>query len=63
MALKSTISMISDLGMSVLAEGVETEEQAKWLTELGCDSLQGFYFSKPMPKKEFITLMKEMKSK
>ena len=63
LALKSTISMISDLGMSVLAEGVETEEQAKWLTELGCDYLQGFYFAKPMPKQEFITLMKEMKSK
>ena len=56
-ALKSTISMISDLGMSVLAEGVETEDQAKWLTELGCNYLQGFYFAKPMPKQEFIALM------
>lgn len=57
-ALKSTITMISELGMSVLAEGVETKEQADWLTALGCDYLQGFYFAKPMPKNDFIELMK-----
>ena len=51
--------MISELGMSVLAEGVETKDQADWLTELGCDYLQGFYFAKPMPKKDFIELMKK----
>ena len=61
LALKSTISLISDLEMSVLAEGVETEDQAKWLTELGCNYLQGFYFAKPMPKQEFIALMKKDK--
>lgn len=59
LALKSTIKMISELGMSVLAEGVETKEQSDWLTELGCDYLQGFYFAKPMPKKDFIELMKK----
>jgi EAL domain-containing protein (putative c-di-GMP-specific phosphodiesterase class I) len=61
LALKSTISLISDLEMSVLAEGVETEDQAKWLTELGCNYLQGFYFAKPMPKQEFIALMQKNK--
>ena len=59
LALKSTIKMISELGMAVLAEGVETKEQAEWLSELGCDYLQGFYFAKPMPKKDFIELMKK----
>ncbi|MBR2106952.1 MAG: EAL domain-containing protein, partial [Treponema sp.] len=59
LALKSTIKMISELGMAVLAEGVETKEQSDWLTELGCDYLQGFYFAKPMPKKDFIELMKK----
>jgi EAL domain-containing protein (putative c-di-GMP-specific phosphodiesterase class I) len=59
LALKSTINMISELGMSVFAEGVETKDQADWLTELGCDYLQGFYFAKPMPKKDFIELMKK----
>ncbi|EID85289.1 hypothetical protein MSI_11440 [Treponema sp. JC4] len=58
-ALAYTIKMIKALEMSVLAEGVETKEQADWLTELGCDYLQGFYFSKPIPKDDFIAVMKE----
>ena len=45
--------------MTVLAEGVETAEQAQWLTELGCDYLQGFYFSKPVTKEEYLAIMKE----
>ena len=61
LALKSTISMISQLGMSVLAEGVETKEQAEWLIDLGCDYLQGFYYAKPMPKAEFVRLIQENK--
>lgn len=62
-ALRSTISMISELNMTVLAEGVETEEQAAWLTEMGCDYLQGFYYSKPVPKNEFLELMKKSNNK
>ena len=55
-ALASTISMISDLGFEVLAEGVETQEQADWLASLGCDYLQGYLFSKPMPENNFLSL-------
>ena len=58
-ALAATIKMIKSIGMSVLAEGVETPEQAEWLTESGCDYLQGFYFSRPVPKKEFLAIMKQ----
>jgi len=58
-ALSATISMIKALGMTVLAEGVETEEQKNWLTEVGCDYLQGYYFSKAVPKEEFLKIMKE----
>ncbi|WP_027728526.1 EAL domain-containing protein [Treponema sp. C6A8] len=58
-ALAYTIKMIKALEMDVLAEGVETKEQAEWLTELGCDYLQGFYFSKPIPKNDFIAVMKK----
>jgi len=57
-ALASTIMMINRLGMKVLAEGVETEEQVRWLKSLGCDYLQGFYFAKGLPKDEFLALMK-----
>ena len=58
-ALAATIKMIKEIGMTVLAEGVETPEQAQWLTESGCDYLQGFYFSRPIPKKEFLAIMKK----
>ena len=58
-ALAATIKMIKEIGMTVLAEGVETPEQAEWLTASGCDYLQGFYFSRPVPKKEFLAIMKK----
>ena len=53
-AIAATVSMIRSLGMTVLAEGVETKEQADWLISLGCNYLQGFYFSKPLPENDFI---------
>lgn len=58
-ALAYTIKMIKALDMTVLAEGVETAEQAAWLTELGCDYLQGFYFSKPVTKEQYLKIMRE----
>ena len=58
----STITMIKSLGMTVLAEGVETKNQADWLIEQGCDYLQGFYYSKPVEVSEFLTLMKKQKT-
>lgn len=42
-----------DLGLSVVAEGVETVQQRDWLAEQGCDELQGYVFSKPVPEDEF----------
>ncbi|PCI51178.1 MAG: sensory box/GGDEF domain/EAL domain-containing protein [Alphaproteobacteria bacterium] len=54
------------LGLSVVAEGVETREQAKILRQKGCDVLQGYFFSKPIPVDEFeqwvITHTKEINS-
>lgn len=58
-ALEATIAMIKALDMTVLAEGVETEEQKEWLIDLGCDYLQGYYFSKPIPKSDFLDYLKE----
>ena len=60
-ALAATIKMIKEIGMTVLAEGVETPEQAEWLIASGCDYLQGFYYSRPIPKKEFLAIMKQNK--
>ena len=46
--LRSVIGMCKELGMNVIAEGVETEEQLAYLKEQGCDAYQGYYFDKPM---------------
>lgn len=44
----ATISMSHELGLSVVAEGVETAQQLKLLSNMGCDLVQGYYFSKPL---------------
>ncbi|MBQ4312061.1 MAG: EAL domain-containing protein [Oscillospiraceae bacterium] len=48
------IDIAEHLGIPVAAEGVETEEQFSMLKELGCDIVQGYYFSKPVPADEFV---------
>lgn len=50
------ISMSNDLGLDVIAEGVETKEQADFLYDHGCPVSQGYYFSKPIPVSEFEAL-------
>lgn len=62
-ALSATIKMIKSLDMIVLAEGVEAEDQAQWLISLGCDYLQGYYYSRPVPKDEYLEIMKNNKEK
>lgn len=51
--LKNLISMCNDLGIKVIAEGVETKEQEKMLNTLGCYLIQGYLYSKPIPISEF----------
>lgn len=51
--LKRIITIAKDIGINIIAEGVETKEQLEELKELGCDSIQGFYYDKPLPKHEF----------
>lgn len=53
------ISMANDLGLKIVAEGVETRAVADFLYEKGCDILQGFYFSKPIPVDVFEKLRDE----
>lgn len=57
--LENTIRMIRQMEKKILVEGVETKEQIELLRKLGVDYLQGFYFSKPIPKDEFIQLIEK----
>ena len=57
--LKNSVRMIHDLGCQVLTEGVETEVHIELLRKLGVDFLQGYYFSKPVPKDEFLKVIEK----
>ena len=55
--LTSVIRMAQSLNLYTIAEGVETEEQANYLKNIGCNIIQGFYYSKPICQKEFEHFM------
>ena len=52
--VRAIIQLAHSLGLSVTAEGVETEQQVQILTRLQCDEFQGYYFAKPMPADAFV---------
>ena len=53
--IQAIITMSHALGMKVVAEGVETNAQVEYLKAVGCDYIQGYYYSKPLPLKELIS--------
>ncbi|RDH80767.1 MAG: hypothetical protein DIZ80_17225 [endosymbiont of Galathealinum brachiosum] len=59
--VKSIIDLAHNLGLSVVAEGVETQEILDHLNKLGCDIAQGYLIAKPMPAKEFEKFIKNYK--
>jgi len=56
---EAIIVMAHKLGMKVIAEGIETEQQRELLTEAGCDFGQGYLFSRPVPAQQFEALLKK----
>lgn len=57
-ALNYVVKMMKELNLTIVAEGVETEEQAAKLREIGCDLFQGYLYAKPMPKQEYIEFLR-----
>jgi diguanylate cyclase (GGDEF)-like protein len=55
LVVQSVVSMAHGLGLRVVAEGVETEEDAAILRELACDEAQGYLYGRPLPAQEFAT--------
>lgn len=55
--IKYTINLAKQLGMDVVVEGIETEEQYKFLLKCDCDMFQGYYFSKPMSPNDFSNII------
>jgi EAL domain-containing protein (putative c-di-GMP-specific phosphodiesterase class I)/GGDEF domain-containing protein len=56
--LTHTVQMLEELDLQIVIEGVETEQMLQYFSSLGCDYIQGYYFSKPLPKKDFVSFIK-----
>lgn len=57
--VESSVRMAKQLGLEVIAEGVETKEQLEFLSQIDCDIVQGYYYSRPIPIDEFERFAKE----
>ncbi len=61
LVVQQIIVLAKQLGMKIVAEGIEHENQAKWLKEIECDIAQGYYFAKPIKESDFLDLVLEKK--
>ena len=57
--IRAIIAMGHSLGMKIVAEGIETEEQLKLMTEYGVDEAQGYYFKPPVSPEDFVKLLEK----
>lgn len=58
--IRCVMNMAQNLQISITAEGVETEDQYIFLNSIGCDTIQGYYFARPMPEEEFESSIRLM---
>lgn len=59
MVMLNLIKIIKSLKKEIVAEGVETGEQARQIIKLGCDHIQGFFYARPLPKDKFIEFLRD----
>ncbi|MDO4274383.1 MAG: bifunctional diguanylate cyclase/phosphodiesterase [Eubacteriales bacterium] len=57
--VRTVTDVFHDIGCQVIAEGIETEQQADMAAKMGMDKIQGFYFAKPMPGEKLVDFLKE----
>lgn len=57
--LRHTVEMLKSLSKKIVVEGVETEKMAKLLIDMGCDYLQGYYYSKPVPAEDYVSFLEK----
>lgn len=57
--IRNIVNMAKDLKLETVAEGIETDEQLEFLRNLGCDIGQGYYYSRPLPEKDFVELLQK----
>lgn len=57
--MDAAMHMIRGMGLKIVAEGVETEEQYRKMEEIEINYIQGFYFSKPLPEQEFLAFLRQ----
>ena len=55
--IKSVVTLGRSLGMTIVAEGIETPYEAAMMTRFGCTELQGFYFARPLPVEELMNFL------
>ena len=60
--LQNTVRMIKDLNMEIVVEGIEPADMVKKFSDLKCDFIQGFYYSKPIPEQEFVKFISDKNS-
>ena len=56
---RTIIKMAHELGRKAIAEGVETRDQADFLIDNGCDFVQGYFYSHPLPQQEFLEFVEQ----
>lgn len=56
--VRSIIGLGQNMGLNIIAEGVETREEATLLRQMGCEAAQGYHFAKPLPEQKVIELLK-----